>query len=236
MTDFEAIRQNMLKHPDGEKMLTAAFTHRSYASENKLKYDNQRLEFLGDAVLELVISSYLFRRYPEAKEGELTALRSALVREETLARIARGLQIGNKLRSGKGERENQGYKRNSTLADLFEALVGAYYMTCGYDAAAKMVSSVFDDFYPELTTSLGEMNPKGKLQELTQHYSGKTPVYRVLRVSGPSHDPQYDVEVEIGSVVAPGSGKSRKDAEARAAETAYKYLRCRYEKLEKGKK
>ena len=224
MIDFKTIKQDMLQHPDGDGMLNAAFTHRSYASEKKLKYDNQRLEFLGDAVLELITSTFLYKRYPEAKEGELTSMRSAMVREETLAALARGLQLGNMLRTGKGERENQGHKRDSTLADLFEALIGAYYMTCGYDAAEKMVLAVFEDFFPDITSSFEHLNPKGKLQELTQRIFGKTPDYLTLSVSGPIHDPQYHAEVMVENLVASGHGSSRRDAEAQAARNLLNYL------------
>ena len=214
---FKTIKQEISKYPDGEKLLQMAFTHRSYATENKLDYDNQRLEFLGDAVLELATSTFLFKKYPDAQEGTLTALRAAMVREETLAMLARELKLGGKLRSGKGEREQQGHKRDSTLADLFEAMLGACHIACGYETTAKIIYDIFEEYIPDPMHAFSKLNPKGILQELTQKYLKCTPAYKIITMSGPPHRPVYDVEVCAGKYVTPGRGQSRRDAEAQAA-------------------
>lgn len=221
---FKNIKQEILKSPDGEKLLRAAFTHRSYATENKLDYDNQRLEFLGDAVLELAASTFLFKKYPDAQEGALTTIRAAMVREETLAMLARELKLGGKLRSGKGERELQGHKRDSTLADLFEALLGACHMACGYEVTAKFITDVFETYIPDPRGAFSTLNPKGVLQEFTQKHLRCTPNYRTIAISGPPHCPVYDVEVFVGKYVTPGRGQSRRDAEAQAATRLHAHL------------
>lgn len=222
--DFQTIKNEILKHPEGEKLLQTAFTHRSYASENNLKYDNQRLEFLGDAVLELISSSYLFEKYPGHQEGPLTAIRASMVREETLAALARKLRLGSMLRTGKGERENQGHKRDSTLADLFEAILGACFMACGYEVTRDILIQIFEENIPEPAESFKQLNPKGKLQELTQKHFRTTPVYRVIRMTGPSHAPHYEVEVSAGKYTAPGKGPGKRDAESDAAGKLCVYL------------
>ena len=189
--DFEEIKTIISKYPDGSKLLNEAFTHRSFASENNLTYDNQRLEFLGDAVLELAISTHLYKLYPNAKEGTMTSIRSAMVREETLAGVARKLKLGNKLKTGKGEREMNGHQRASTLADLFEALFGACFLACGYQETERILLEIFEEEFPDPAVSFKQLNPKGRLQELTQKYFNCTPDYKVLYTSGPPHCPHY---------------------------------------------
>lgn len=222
--DFKTIKDEIIKHPEGGKMLSAAFTHRSYASENNLSYDNQRLEFLGDAVIELILSAHLFHLYPDSKEGAMTAMRSALVREETLANLARKLKLGQMLKIGRGERELQGNKRDSTLADLFEALFGACYLVCGYETTEKIVLELFKEYYPDPGNAFKQLNPKGTLQEFTQGKWNTTPTYKVLKISGPPHRPDYEVEVTVNNFVAPGNGNSKRDAESDAAGKLYNFF------------
>lgn len=222
--DFKTIKDEIIKHPEGGKMLNAAFTHRSFAAENNLDYDNQRLEFLGDAVIELILSAYLFRLYPDAKEGAMTAMRSALVREETLADLARKLKLGQMLKIGRGERELQGNKRDSTLADLFEALFGACYLVCGYETTEKIVLELFRENCPDPVNAFRRLNPKGTLQEFTQGKWNTTPVYKVLKISGPPHHPDYEVEVSVNNFVTPGHGNSKREAESDAADKLYRFL------------
>lgn len=222
--DFKTIKDEIIKHPEGGKVLCAAFTHRSFAAENNLDYDNQRLEFLGDAVIELILSAHLYKLYPEAKEGAMTAMRSSLVREETLANLARKLKLGQMLKIGRGERELQGNKRDSTLADLFEALFGACYLACGYETTEKIVLELFQENYPDPENAFRQMNPKGMLQEFTQGKWNSTPSYKVLKISGPPHHPTYEVEATAKNFVAPGYGNSKREAESDAAGKLYKYL------------
>ena len=204
--------------------LAEAFTHRSYAVEHDLDYDNQRLEFLGDAVLEIIQTEFLFRRCPEATEGELTKLRSALACESALASWARELDLGRWLRVGRGEDGHGGVARRSTLADLFEAVLGALYLDLGIDAARAFVTPLLEAHSGDPRALLLELNPKGRLQELSQRICGRTPIYAVLAVSGPPHQPVYDVEVRVAGCAAVGSGNSRKQAESQAAARLYRYL------------
>ena len=204
--------------------LAEAFTHRSYAVEHGLGYDNQRLEFLGDAVLEIIQTEYLFRRCPEATEGQLTKLRSALACEGALAEWSRRLDLGTWLKVGRGEEDNGGAARRSTLADLFEAVLGAVYLDLGMEAARLFVLPLLESTLGDPDELLLELNPKGQLQELTQRIFGATPQYLVLGVSGPQHQPTFKVEARAGGRVTVGDGASRKQAESRAAARLYRYL------------
>ena len=204
--------------------LAEAFTHRSYAVEHDLAYDNQRLEFLGDAVLEIIQTEYLFKRCPGATEGQLTKLRSALACEEALAEWSRQLELGTLLKVGRGEEDNGGAARRSTLADLFEAVLGAVYLDLGMAAARSFVLPLLESTLGDPDDLLLELNPKGQLQELTQRIFGGTPQYLVLGVSGPQHKPTFKVEARAGGRVTVGDGASRKQAESRAAAQLYRYL------------
>lgn len=204
--------------------LNEALTHRSYAVENALPYDNQRLEFLGDAVLEIALTEYLFHLYPDADEGTMTKIRSALVRESTLAKLARVLSLGDYLQTGRGEQEAGGSRRESTLADLFEAVLGAVYLDAGFDTARKFVTDLFAEHCPDPYSLLAGINPKGSLQEYSQKQWGATPEYTVLRMTGPEHQPHYEVEVSLHHYTAVGCAASRKNAESEAARHLYQYL------------
>ena len=204
--------------------LDEALTHRSYAVENALPYDNQRLEFLGDAVLEIVLTEYLFNLYPECNEGAMTKMRSALVREGALAALARKLGLGEYLLVGHGEQEAGGAGRDSTLADLFEAVLGALYLDGGFERVKRFILDRFRTEYPDPRSLLSSINPKGLLQEYSQHHWGKQPVYSVLRTTGPEHLPVYEVEVSLHGYVAFGRAASRKQAESAAAQNLYLYL------------
>ena len=192
--------------------------------ENSLSYDNQRLEFLGDAVLEIVLTDYLFRLYPDCDEGAMTKIRSALVREPALARLARKLELGEYLLVGRGEKESGGAGRDSTLADLFEALLGAFYLDAGFEAVKEFITGMFSTEYPDPRSLLHTINPKGLLQEYSQARWAHPPVYTVLRTTGPEHQPVYEVEVSLRGYVAFGRAASRKQAESSAAHVLYLYL------------
>lgn len=204
--------------------LTEALTHRSYAVENSLSYDNQRLEFLGDAVLEIVLTEYLFLLYPDCDEGAMTKIRSALASEPALARLARKLELGEYLLVGHGEQESGGIWRDSILADLFEAVIGAFYLDAGFEDVKKFLTGLFSEEFPEPRSLLRTINPKGLLQEYAQARWGQPPVYSVLRTTGPEHLPIYEVEVSLHSHVAFGRAASRKQAESSAAQVLYRYL------------
>ncbi len=214
-----------LHYPEtGSGRLLEALTHRSYAVENNLGYDNQRLEFLGDAVLEIILTEYLFERYPDSDEGEMTKMRSALVRESALARLARSFELGTYIRVGRGEQESGGCRRDSTLADLFEALLGAYYLDGGFEQVRAFVRELVSAEYPDPRRLLTSINPKGLLQEYSQHRWGVAPEYTVFRTSGPEHQPLYEVEARLHGFVTLGRAASRKLAESDAARQLYCHL------------
>ena len=224
--DIEQLKK-VLRYPAdaSDAPLREALTHRSYAVEHELKFDNQRLEFLGDAVLEIALSEYLFRRYPAADEGVLTRMRAALACEAAIAELARKLQLGDYLFTGKGETGAGGAKRESTLADLFEAVTAALYLAGGFALAKSFLLDLFAEYCPDPMAMLEEINPKGSLQELSQGRWGEHPEYAVFRVSGPEHHPVFEVEVRLHKFVARGEGPGRRAAESAAAANLLRYFK-----------
>ncbi len=210
-----------------KSLLTQAFTHRSYLNENKgLKMShNERLEFLGDAVLELISTDYLFKKYPDKTEGDLTSYRSALVNTVSLAKAATNLDINNYLLLSKGEAKDMGRARQIILADTFEAVIGALYVDGGYDAVKDFVKrNLFDliDIAHIVKNKLW-LDAKSRFQEQAQDKLGVTPVYKTLREEGPDHDKTFTLGVFLGEVqVAIGEGPSKQEAEQKAAENGLK--------------
>ncbi|MCP3964981.1 MAG: ribonuclease III [Lentisphaerae bacterium] len=218
--DIEKFKKQIDYNFKNKALLREALTHRTYAVENDLKYDNQRLEFLGDAVLEIILSEYLFNLYPNAAEGEMTKMRSAMVNQDSLAILARKMDFGKFLLAGKGEIESGGCERDSTLSDLFEAITGAFYLDAGFETIKKFIIELFKKEFPEPEKLLLGLNPKGMLQEYSQKKWGEAPAYEVINVSGPDHNPLFEVEVKVGQISATGQASSRKNAESQAAKTA----------------
>ena len=203
-------------------LLAEALTHPSLAYESsRPHFDNQRLEFLGDAVLQLVVTEVLFSRFPEFSEGQLTKLRSQLVSRKALAKFAGTISLGDYVMLGKGEESSGGRKRQSTLADAFEALVGAIYLDAGISPARQLIVRVCQDELALIANSPVERNPKGELQEALQAIEPEAPVYRIIGESGPDHRRVFQAEVAWrGDLLATGKGKSKKEAEIRAASEA----------------
>ncbi len=225
MDKIAALREKLNFAPDRPDRLSEALTHRSFAVENNVAFDNQRLEFLGDAVLEIILTDHLFGRYPDLQEGDLTKIRSALVRESTLAEIAGKLELGSLLRIGKGEASCGGAGRASTLADLLEAVIGALYLNAGFEVTRKTVADLFASHCPDPVGLVTVINPKGALQEYSQKHFGRAPEYHVLAVTGPEHLPDFTVEARLANYTASGSGNSRKSAECDAARHLLEYLK-----------
>ncbi len=201
-------------------VLDRAFTHTSYANEHKSKHiqHNQRLEFLGDAVLDLVIGEFLFRTYPQMTEGELTKIKAATVCEDSLASCSRTLKLGNYLLLGHGERASGGGNRNSILADTFESLVGALYISTNYDTTMKFVLSHLQAYIDQAIAGKRGKDYKTLLQEYVQRDGDKHIQYELISESGPDHAKIFCMEVHIDGVTyASGSGKSKKLAEQEAA-------------------
>lgn len=208
------------------KLLRAAMTHSSYANEQQDAVNhNERLEFLGDAVLELCISEELFRRFPDAREGELTAMRSRLVNQDTLAELARSVLLERTIILGKGEEAQGGRERDSLLSDTFEALLGAIFLDGGFAAVSEVVRTLFAPHWPERSGKVKVKDAKSRLQEVTQRMFRDRPVYFLLSSSGPEHDKVFTVRLELPDkreFVAEGSSVKR--AEQNAACDALVFL------------
>ncbi|PYJ47962.1 MAG: ribonuclease III [Verrucomicrobia bacterium] len=208
-------------------LLAEALTHPSLGHETQhYHFDNQRLEFLGDAVLQLVITEYLFRYFGGEAEGQLTKLRSRLVSRETLKTHAAALDLGRYLLMGRGEEASGGRSRTSTLADAFEALIGAIYLDSDLETAKKFILEQARADLEQVTAEPVDINPKGQLQELLQSISPSSPVYELVSQSGPEHDKTFVVQAVWERIVlGRGSGRSKKQAETAAALEAIKLKR-----------
>ncbi len=215
----DAERKIGMTFKDGA-LLKQAFTHRSYLNENKntgLEH-NERLEFLGDAVLELVVTDYLFAKYPKKPEGELTALRSALVNSVMLAALSTELDFNTHLLLSRGEAKDMGRARQYILANTFEAVVGAIYLDSGYDKAKDFITRVLLPKTHEIEEKKLWIDAKSYFQEKAQERVGITPSYKTTKESGPDHDKEFTVGLYLGeALIAEGKGKSKQEAEQDAA-------------------
>lgn len=222
MTDFQEAAHKLGLTFKDLALFEEAFTHRSYLNEHKSAgKHNERLEFLGDAVLELSATRYLFDTYPAKPEGELTAYRAALVNTYSLADIAEALGFNDMLLLSKGERKDTGRARQIILANAFEALLGALYLDQGYDAADAFLQK---HLYPKLESIIAAksyQDAKSRFQEVAQEKKGATPSYKTLREDGPDHDREFVVGVFVAEKeIARGIGKSKQEAEQSAAKAA----------------
>ncbi len=207
------------------ELLMTAFTHRSYVNEHKKSVfvHNERLEFLGDAVLELVVTDYLFNKYTDEQEGILTNWRSALVRTESIGAAASNLGFEPMLRLSKGEKRGSDRARMQILANSYEAVIGSLYIDQGYDAASKFITNTLLSTFDGILESGSWLDPKSRYQEVIQSDEGFTPQYRVLNEEGPDHDKQFTVGVFINDELrAQGNGPSKQSAQVSAAEKALK--------------
>ena len=219
MDPLETVVQYKFRNP---LILAEALTHASLAYESQRPhFDNQRLEFLGDAVLQLTLSDELFRRMKSADEGTLTKARAQLVSTKALARMARQLNLGAYVLMGRGEEANGGRGRENTLADVFEALTGAIFLDGGLPAARAFVTRAFADDFDSLMTAPLELNPKGELQEIIQSNGQSPPAYEIISAEGPDHLKSFEAVVSWKGVqLGRGIGKSKKEAEIEAARSA----------------
>ena len=224
MNNLPALEQRMGIKFDDYSLLARALTHRSYLNENPehALEDNERLEFLGDAVLDFVVGAYLYHRYPEMKEGELTMLRSALVRTRTLAAFARQLNVGEALLLGVGEDESGGRERLPTLCAAFEAIVGAVFLDQGLEAVEAWVQELIAPQLEEIIAVSAHKDPKSEFQIWAQARFNVTPRYRVVDAEGPDHDKTFTVAVLLNSKTwGVGRGNSKQAAAQMAASAAF---------------
>lgn len=224
LTEFEEKIKYSFKN---KNTLLLAFTHSSYANEHKLgKFDyNERLEFLGDAALDLVISKFIYEKFPEMPEGELTKLRAGVVCESSLARKAREIHLGKFLQLGKGEEITGGRDRESVLADAFEAVIGAICIDGGMKDVEDYVLSLMASVVEELKSDFKNIDNKTRLQEIIQKTSRMPVSYTIIGEKGPDHGKEFIVEVHHnGSMLGRGVGRSKKEAEQSAAGAAIKHM------------
>ena len=221
MPDFSQLQQRLghiFANPD---LLTEALTHRSYLNEHR-EYagaHNERLEFLGDAVLELAATDFLFKKFPAKPEGELTSYRAALVNTVSLAATSQALGMNDYLLLSKGESKDTGRARDVILADAFEAIIGAIYLDAGYASAESFILKNLCSKIDDVIASRSYQDAKSRFQEVAQEKRGITPAYETLSEIGPDHDKRFMVGVFIGTAeIARGEGKSKQEAEQAAAQ------------------
>jgi ribonuclease III len=210
-----------------QELLTQALTHSSYANENPgtAPSSNERLEFLGDAILGLIVAENLFQDFPTMAEGEMTRLRSILVKQDTLARVAETINLGSYLYLGKGEESSGGREKPANLARALEALIAAVYLDHGYEVTEQFVLEILDGELANILYQGTIVDYKSQLQELLQAKAQQTPVYNLIETEGPDHDKKFTVEVKLGNeVLATGTGRSKKKAETEAARIALEKL------------
>jgi ribonuclease-3 len=208
-------------------LLGQALTHRSYVNEHDddLASDNERLEFLGDAVLDFLVGDMLYQRFPDVPEGDLTRLRAALVRTESLAELAQNIGLGQMLWMGKGEEASGGRERLTNLCATFEAVVGALYLDQDLDAVRQFVTPRLDVLLAHVMADARDKDARSRLQEWSQAEHSLTPAYRTISASGPDHQKEFVVEVVIGErAVAHGTGRSKQAAAQDAAQAALRLL------------
>ena len=212
-----------------ESLLGQAFVHSSYSNENPdfAWPSNERLEFLGDAILNLIVTEGLYKRFPTLPEGELTEIRASLVCRDTLAELASSLKLGDWLLLGRGEEANSGRAKTSNLANAMEALVGALYLDQGLAKARRFVLRQLKPELEKIRSGKTIPNYKALVQELIQGQKRPTPVYRLVEVTGPDHNRQFTLEILVdGEVLGRGTGRNKKVAESQAAKAAWENLRC----------
>ncbi|MBP7006739.1 MAG: ribonuclease III [Candidatus Pacebacteria bacterium] len=225
MIDFSIFeKQTGITFKD-KNLLKQAFIHRSYINENPSMglSHNERLEFLGDAVLELVVTDFLYKKYPASAEGELTAFRSALVNAVIISDVASKIGMNDFLLLSKGEAKDVGKARQYILANTYEAYVGALYLDLGYDKAEEFVADTLLPHTEEIVSKKLWRDAKSLVQEKAQEYRSVTPSYKVLNETGPDHDKHFTVGIFFGTeLIAEGKGKSKQEAEQSAATSALK--------------
>jgi ribonuclease-3 len=228
MTNLSDCEQTLGLDFEDKTLLLRALTHRSYLNENPdfILEDNERLEFLGDAVLDFLTAEYLYHRFPEKREGELTSLRAALVRTEALANLARKIDLGRCLYLGHGEEAGGGRRRLAVLCGAFEALIGALYLDQGSHAVEAFIRPLFEPEIEHILADNLDKDPKSLLQELSQAELEITPRYRTVGESGPDHAKEFVVEAMIGErAYGRGMGRSKQTAARAAAQNALVRLR-----------
>jgi len=225
--DLSELNRKLMYEFKNTDLLVESLRHSSFVNEqiDSNLQDNERLEFLGDAVLNLVVGHILMQRYPDLNEGDLSRMRANLVNESQLASIARGIDLGSYIQLGKGEIHSKGWNKKSILANTFEAVIAAIYIDAGFDAVFKIIDSHFLFLINSVSTPAANHDYKSQVQELVQMELRSMPIYRVVHESGPDHDKTFRVQLKVGEVQTEGIGKSKKVAEQDAARKGLEILK-----------
>ena len=224
--DLSILEKNLDYTFNNKKILEHALRHSSFVNElpDEDIQDNERLEFLGDSVLSLVISHLLMERFPKLDEGDLSKIRSNLVNEFQLAEIAKKINLGEFIRLGKGEMQSGGHKKNSILSDAVEALLAAVYLDGGFNKIFEVIHLHFSGFFDELAFPEKNQDFKSRIQEIVQASIKLQPIYSIINETGPDHDKTFEVELVVGDIKTRGTGKNKKTAEQAAAQKAVRLL------------
>ena len=225
--DISTLMQKLRYRFSDFSLIEEALRHSSFVNEQSdvNMQDNERLEFLGDAVLNLIVGHLLMDRFPELNEGDLSRMRASLVNESQLADIARSMELGNDIKLGKGERLSNGHEKNSILANAYEAVLAAIYLDGGFESAFIVVKTHFSRLLDKLKIMDTNQDFKSQLQEFVQSSQQQIPIYTVVDESGPDHDKIFSVQLDVIGIQTEGRGKSKKLAEQDAARQALEKLR-----------
>ncbi len=226
MEDFSTLENRINYHFKDKQLIIEALTHKS----SKKPYNNERLEFLGDAVLDLIVGEYLFKNFPTKDEGTLSKIRAALVSEDGFTKLAKAINLGDFLYISPAEENNRGRSKKSLLSNAFEALFGAIYLEAGLENTKKIVIKLLEDNYPKIDLNTLCKDYKTSLQELTQAIYGVTPTYTLVGSSGPDHDKIFEVAIILNDKkISSAKGKSKKEAQQIAAKIALDKIRSENE-------
>ncbi|ATB70542.1 ribonuclease III [Sulfurospirillum diekertiae] len=219
---LEALQKRLGYQFKDQDLIIEALTHKS----SKQPYNNERLEFLGDAVLDLIVGEYLYHEFTQVAEGELSKLRASLVNEKSFEKLARLLHLGEYIYISLAEENNNGREKPSLLSNAFEAILGALYLEAGLEKAKNLAIALLEEAYPKIDMDAIFRDHKTTLQELTQAHFGMTPEYRLVRSFGPDHKKEFEIAVSVrGRDLSIASGKSKKEAQQKAAMLALEILK-----------
>ncbi len=222
MTNYSQLEKRLNYTFKNKQLIIEALTHKSY----KKPYNNERLEFLGDAVLDLIVGEYLFSKFPNSNEGILSKIRASLVNESGFTLLARAIDLGEYIYLSAAEENNNGRNKPSLLSNAFEAIIGAIYLEAGLEKAKEISISLLEAAHPKIDLDTLSKDYKTALQELTQATHGVTPQYELLGSSGPDHKKEFEIAVNLnGDTIATAKGKSKKEAQQKAAQIALEVLK-----------
>lgn len=222
MNNYSQLEKRLNYTFKNKQLIIEALTHKSY----KKPYNNERLEFLGDAVLDLIVGEYLFSKFPNSNEGILSKIRASLVNESGFTLLAKAINLGEYIFLSPAEENNNGRNKPSLLSNAFEALIGAVYLEAGLSIAKEISVKLLEESHPKIDLQSLSKDYKTALQELTQATHGVTPVYELLNASGPDHKKEFEIAVVLNDkAIATAQGKSKKEAQQKAAKIALKRLK-----------